>query len=61
LISDGSNKIYHVDPSTFKVFKTVSVVDSSNKNINNLNELELYKGVLLANVYMQTKIVAIDY
>jgi len=29
--------------------------------VNNLNELEMYKGVLLANIFLDNNIVAINY
>ncbi len=56
LISDGSNHIYHVDPSNFKVIKTVSVFDERSFPLNNLNELEMYRGTLLANIFEENYI-----
>lgn len=60
LISDGSDKIFFVDPDTFKVTKTLKVIDENERPIRHLNELEVVNGTLLANVYLTNKIVAID-
>ena len=58
LISDGSNRLYHVDPSDFKVKKTVSVRLENGKDVNKLNELEIIgDGTVLANIY-ETALIA---
>lgn len=38
LISDGSNKIFHVDPENFSIQKTISIYNSNKLPYNNLNE-----------------------
>ena len=53
LVSDGTNRIFHVDPSDFSVQKTVEVFDFNRMELDQLNELEHFKdGTILANVYM---------
>lgn len=38
IISDGSHKIYHVDPRSFTVVKEVEVKDAKGKIIKRINE-----------------------
>ncbi len=59
LMSDGSNQIRFLDPSDFRVTKTISVVDR-NSPVKNLNELEYVKGELFANVWHDNRILIID-
>lgn len=59
IISDGSANLYFVDPETFKVKNTISVV--SNKGaVSSLNELEWINGFVFANIYTTNDIVKID-
>ncbi|CAD8161147.1 unnamed protein product [Paramecium octaurelia] len=61
LISDGTNRLYHVDPSDFKVKKTVSVRLGNGEALNKLNELEIIgDGSVLANIYETPLIAQID-
>ncbi|CAK74676.1 unnamed protein product (macronuclear) [Paramecium tetraurelia] len=61
LISDGTNRLYHVDPSDFKVKKTVSVRLGNGEALNKLNELEIIgDGTVLANIYETPLIAQID-
>jgi glutamine cyclotransferase len=58
LISDGTNRLYHVDPVTFKVKKTVSVKLENGNELNKLNELEFMgDGTVMANIY-ETPLIA---
>jgi glutaminyl-peptide cyclotransferase len=50
IMSDGTDKIYYRDPSTFNVAKIVSVKTNEGP-LGNLNELEMINGFLYANVY----------
>ncbi len=59
IMSDGSDKIYFRDPSSFNVQKVLSV-KTNNGPLTNLNELEMINGFLYANVYTQNIIVKID-
>ena len=54
IMSDGTNKLSYLDPSNFKLIKTLEVPYS------NLNELEFIKGYIYANVYFKNYIVKID-
>ena len=60
IISDGSNKLYIVDPLTWLVEKTIHVKKPNKQPLKNLNEIEMYKGKLLANVYLSTYIAVIN-
>ena len=59
LMTDGSNVIYKLDSGTFSVTNRIEVMDNFGK-VDNLNELEIVKGKLYANVYMQNIVVIID-
>lgn len=59
VMSDGSNKLYHIAPSSFDIIKEVEVYDH-NGPVRNLNELEYIDGLVWANVWMQDRIVMID-
>lgn len=58
-MSDGSNRIRVLDPTTFKPVRKLRVRDGR-RNINNLNELEFVDGHLLANVWYEDQIAKID-
>lgn len=59
IMSDGSNKLYHVAPSTFNILKEIEVYDN-NGEVTQLNELEYVDGLVWANVWLTDRIVAID-
>lgn len=59
IMSDGSNKLYHVSPSTFNIIKEVEVYDNKGA-VSQLNELEYVDGLVWANVWMTDRIVAIN-
>lgn len=59
IMSDGSNKLYHIAPSTFNIIKEVEVYDHRGA-VARLNELEYIDGLVWANVWMTDRIVAID-
>jgi glutamine cyclotransferase len=59
IMSDGSDKLYTLDPSNFMVRSSVSVT-LNGKPVNQLNELEYINGEVWANVYMTDTIVIID-
>lgn len=58
-ISTGSNVIYRVDPSTFKILESVSV-NNQYGPLSNINELEWVNGFIFANIYQTDKIVKIN-
>lgn len=57
--SDGSNKIWFLDPTTFKEKRSIQVY-TNKYALDNLNELELIGDKIYANKYQQNVIVIID-
>ncbi len=57
--SDGSDKLYFRNSSTFKIEKTITVHDGG-QPLHMLNELEFAGGLVWANVYMTPIIAAIS-
>ena len=64
ILSDGTNILRFLDPKTFRLQRTVEVMDSIDKHrpepVRNLNELEWIRGEIWANVWMTTRIVRIN-
>ncbi len=58
-MSDGSHRLYFLDPDSFRVRKTLEVVDNENP-VYNINELEYIEGIIYANVWQSPKIIIID-
>ena len=59
IISEGSEKLYFVDPGTLKLRKVLSVSDNLGA-VNNLNELEMIDGFIYANRWQYDYILKID-
>ncbi|HEV2762729.1 MAG TPA: glutaminyl-peptide cyclotransferase [Pyrinomonadaceae bacterium] len=59
ILSDGTNQLRFLDPETFKVRRTVSVLDRG-RPLRDINELEFVKGEIYANVWHTDKIARID-
>lgn len=59
IFDDGSNILHFIDPATFKEVKRLSVSDERGP-VNELNELEMIKGYIYANVWQQDVILKID-
>jgi glutamine cyclotransferase len=59
IYSDGTDKIYFVDPATFKEVKHIDVKDYRGQIIN-INELEYIKGYIYANQWKTNAIYKID-
>jgi len=59
IISDGTAKLYFVNPDDFRLKSTISVTENGSP-IPYLNELEYVEGFVFANVYQTDKIVKID-
>jgi len=59
ILSDGSNRIRFIDPSSFQVTKTIAVLDGK-RPIGELNELEYVNGEIFANIWHEDRIAAID-
>ena len=59
IMSDGSDVLQFRNATTFELESTLSVT-LNNESLDRLNELEMYDGLLLANVYQTDQIVGID-
>ena len=59
IISDGSAKLYFVNPDDFRLKSTIAVTENSSP-VSYLNELEYIDGFVFANIYQTDKIVKID-
>ena len=59
VMSDGSDTLYFIDPTSFRVISTLKVHEGESP-VGNLNELEYVAGKILANVYKTNYIVQID-
>ena len=59
ILSDGTNRIRFIDPSGFRVTRTITVLDGKTP-INDLNELEYVRGEIYANVWHDNRIATID-
>ncbi len=59
IMSDGSHRIYYMDPEYFTEIREVEVYDDQGP-ISHLNELEFIEGRIFANIYGEEEIVIID-
>jgi glutaminyl-peptide cyclotransferase len=59
ILSDGSNRIRFLDPSSFHVTKTITVLDGRTP-VNELNELEYVQGSIYANIWHDDRIAIIN-
>jgi glutamine cyclotransferase len=59
IMSDGSADLRFLDPTTFRETKRITVRDRG-KPVNELNELEMVKGEIFANVWQTDRICRID-
>ena len=59
IMSDGSHRIYFMDPEYFTELKQLEVYDNAGP-VSRLNELEYIDGKIFANIYGEEKIVLID-
>jgi len=60
IMSDGTNQIRFLDPSTFQSVRTISVFDETGAPLTNINELEFINGEIYANVWLTNWVVRID-
>lgn len=59
LLSDGTDRLYHIDPDGFRIISSVQVtVDGAPQA--NINELEFIDGEVWANVWLTDTLVRID-
>jgi glutamine cyclotransferase len=59
ILSDGSNRLRFFDPDSFRVTKTIAVVDAK-VPISQLNELEFVNGEIYANIWHDDRIAVIN-
>jgi len=59
ILSDGTSRIRFLDPTTFRVVRTINVT-ADGKPIDQLNELEWINGEIFANVWQTNEVVRID-
>jgi glutaminyl-peptide cyclotransferase len=59
IVSTGGSDLYYYDPSTFKLLKTQTIIESGSPSFN-LNELEYINGFVYANQYQFPYIFKID-
>lgn len=59
IISDGSQKLFFVNPDDFRLQRTISVTENGTP-VYQLNELEHIEGFVFANIYQTDVIVKID-
>lgn len=59
--SDGTDLIYVIEPSTFKIVSSIQVYDEyPDKSVEFINELEHVNGFIYANVLPHSIIIKID-
>lgn len=58
-VSDGSSRIRRYEPTTMEQLGSIKVHDEDGA-VRRLNELEYVNGVLLANIWLSTRLVAIN-
>ena len=59
IMSDGTNQIRFLDPTTLKTTRTISVFDAG-EPVSQLNELEYIDGEIYANIWQSDRIVRLD-
>jgi glutamine cyclotransferase len=59
IMSDGSNRLFYLDPATLSIQRILEACDDMGKVIN-LNELEYVDGFIYANIWQTEKIAKID-
>jgi len=59
IISDGTSRVYFMDPGTFRITRSIEVT-YNNSPIKNINELEYINGYIYANIWQTNYIAEID-
>lgn len=59
ILSDGSNRLFFLDPVSFQVKKRLDVYDNRGP-VRKINELEYVDGIMYANVWQSNSIIKID-
>lgn len=59
ILNTGGSNIYFVNPETFKIERTLGVVNN-NGYVSMVNEMELVDGYIYANIYLTNEIIKIN-
>jgi glutamine cyclotransferase len=59
IFDDGTNVLHYIDPATFKELKQLAVTDEHGP-VNEINELQLIKGYIYANIWRTDYLIKID-
>jgi len=59
IMSDGSSRLYVLDPNTFRIVEHIDVADD-NGPVEQLNEMEFIDGAIYANIHETGRIACID-
>ncbi|HVF44614.1 MAG TPA: glutaminyl-peptide cyclotransferase [Pyrinomonadaceae bacterium] len=59
ILSDGTDEIRFLDPSTYAVKRSISVTDAG-RPVEEINELEYVKGEIYANIWHENRVARID-
>ena len=59
ILSDGTNRIRFCDPASFRLLKTILVVDAQSP-VTDINELEYIRGEIYANIWHEDRIARIN-
>ena len=60
IISDGSDTVFMLDIENFQVKRMIKVVNQGGGSVRGLNELEIYRGMLMANIYLTPQVALIN-
>lgn len=60
IVSDGSNFLHFWDPDTIALKRKVQVKRQNSRNSKNINELEWWRGKVLANIWYEDILIVID-
>ena len=60
VMSDGTEKLFFIDPKSFKINKLIEVYDNNGK-VENINEMEYINDKIYANIYGKDIIVIINH
>ena len=60
VMSDGTEKLFFIDPKSFKINNYIEVYDNNGK-VENINEMEYINDKIYANIYGKDIIVIINY
>lgn len=59
-ITDGSDRIFVLNPNNYTIHRTINVVGADGKSVSKVNELEWIDGEIWANIWYSHHIARID-